>query len=229
MHMPQKNVLLSDILNKASLKLNYQFENIKLLEMALVHPSLTKKRRSFDFERLEFLGDRILGLVIAEQLFVYFHHESEGDLAKRLAVLVSRDACLDAARTLNFEEIYDQLGAEEGAKGTILADAMEATIGAIYLDGGLEAAKNLINTVWSQKITSTKSPPKDHKSALQEWSQKLKLGVPEYTVVEMSGPAHAPRFIVEAKIQDYATTAEGASKRIAEQEAAKLLLEKVSK
>ena len=107
MRMHQKNVLLSDILNKASLKLNYQFENIKLLEMALVHPSLTKKRRSFDFERLEFLGDRILGLVIAEQLFVYFHHESEGDLAKRLAVLVSRDSCLDAARALNFEEIYD--------------------------------------------------------------------------------------------------------------------------
>ena len=130
---------------------------------------------------------------------------------------------------LNFEEIYDQLGAEEGAKGTILADAMEATIGAVYLDGGLEAAKNLIHTVCSQKITSTKSPPKDHKSALQEWSQKLKLGVPEYTVVEMSGPAHAPRFIVEAKIQDHASTAEGASKRVAEQEAAKLLLEKVSK
>lgn len=227
--MYQKNVLLSEILNKASLILNYQFEDIKLLEMALVHPSLKRKRRSFDFERLEFLGDRILGLVIAEQLFVHFNHESEGDLAKRLAVLVSRDACLEAARTLNFEEIYDQLGVEEGAKGTILADAMEAAIGAVYLDGGLEAAKNLINKVWLPKITSTKLPPKDHKSSLQEWSQKLGFGVPEYIVLEMSGPAHAPHFIVEAKIQNHAAKAEGASKRVAEQEAAKLLLEKVSK
>ena len=196
--------------------------------MALLHPSLKKKRRSFDFERLEFLGDRILGLVIAEQLFVCFGQESEGDLAKRLAVLVSRDACMMIARELDFEKIYEVLGAEEGAKGTILADAMEAVIGAVYLDGGLEAAKNLIYRLWHPKIKSTKQPPKDHKSSLQEWSQKFKLGVPEYSVIEMSGPAHAPHFIIEVKINSFAARAEGPSKRVAEQKAAKLLLEKVS-
>lgn len=196
--------------------------------MALLHPSLKKKRRSFDFERLEFLGDRILGLVIAEQLFVYFGQESEGDLAKRLAVLVSRETCMAIARELNFEEIYEALSAEEGAMGTILADAMEAVIGAVYLDGGLEAAKTLIHKLWCPKIKSTKKPPKDHKSSLQEWSQKFKFGVPEYSVIEMSGPAHAPHFIIEVKVHDFVARAEGASKRIAEQKAAKLLLEKVS-
>lgn len=221
--------MLSEILNKASLNLNYQFQDITLLEMAILHPSLKKKRRSFDFERLEFLGDRILGLVIAEQLFTYFGQESEGDLAKRLAVLVSRDTCIAIACELNFQEIYEVLGAEEGAMGTIVADAMEAVIGAVYLDGGLEAAKSLIHRLWHPKIKSTKKPPKDHKSSLQEWSQKFKLGVPEYSVIEMSGPAHAPHFVVEVKIQDFAATAEGTSKRVAEQKAAKLLLEKVSK
>lgn len=220
--------MLSEILNKASLSLNYQFQNIKLLEMALLHPSLKKKRRSFDFERLEFLGDRILGLVIAEQLFVYFGQESEGDLAKRLAVLVSRDSCITIARKLRFEEIYEVLGAEEGARETILADAMEAVIGAIYLDGGLDAAKTLIDRLWGSKIKSTKKPPKDHKSTLQEWSQKFKFGVPEYSVKEMSGPAHAPHFVIEVKINGFAAQAEGPSKRVAEQRAAKLLLEKVS-
>lgn len=221
--------MLNDILTKVSLSLDYQFQDLKLLEMALIHPSLKKRRRSFDFERLEFLGDRILGLVIAEQLFIHYGLESEGDLAKRLAVLVSRDSCLESARTLNLEAIYDQLGAEEGAKGTILADAMEATIGAVYLDGGLEAAKVLIHKLWESRINSPKKPPKDDKSSLQEWSQKFGFGVPEYTVLDMSGPAHAPHFIIEVKVQNHRATAEGASKRIAEQEAAKLLLEKVSK
>ncbi|WP_052045812.1 ribonuclease III [Candidatus Paracaedibacter symbiosus] len=221
--------MLSEQLDKASLSLNYQFQDKKLLEMALLHPSLKKKRRSFDFERLEFLGDRILGLVIAEQLFIYFGQESEGDLAKRLAVLVSRDACLAVARTLKFDEIYDALGAEEGAKSTILADAMEAVIGAVYLDGGLDAAKTVIHKLWQPKIKSTKKPPKDHKSALQEWSQKLGYGVPEYTVIEMSGPAHAPHFVMQVKVQNLEAQATGASKRVAEQEAAKILLEKVSK
>lgn len=221
--------MLSDILKKASLSLEYQFEDIKLLEMALIHPSLKKKRRSFDFERLEFLGDRILGLVIAEQLFISYGTESEGDLAKRLAVLVSRDSCIESARSLNFEGFYKELGVEEGAKSTILADAMEATIGAIYLDGGLEAAKVLIKKLWQKRINSPKTPPKDDKSSLQEWSQKFGFGVPEYIVLNISGPAHAPHFIIEVKVQNYRATAEGASKRIAEQEAAKLLLEKVSR
>lgn len=219
--------MLKDILEKASHRLSYQFSNKELLEMALVHPSLKKVRKSYDFERLEFLGDRILGLVIAEQLFLKFGHENEGDLAKRLAVLVNKESCLEAARTLNFEEFYTQLGAEEAAKSTILSDAIEATIGAVYLDGGLEAAKKVILNLWQERIKSVKKPPKDHKSYLQEWSQKEGFGVPEYVVIEMTGPAHSPQFTIQVKVQNYTAQAQGASKRIAEQEAAKLLLQKV--
>lgn len=221
--------MLDGILNEVTKNLGYQFQDIRLLEMALLHPSLKKKRQSFDFERLEFLGDRILGLIIAEQLFICFGKESEGDLAKRLAVLVSRESCLVVARELKLGEVYDKLGAEESAKGTILADAMEAVIGAVYLDGGLDVAKKLVGRLWQAKIKSTKKPPKDHKSSLQEWSQKQGYGVPEYTVLEMSGPAHAPNFVIEVKIHNLTAQATGSSKRIAEQEAAKILLEKVSK
>lgn len=220
--------MLGGLLEEVSLRLDYTFQKQKLLEMALLHPSLKKKRRSYDFERLEFLGDRILGLIIAEQLFIQFSQETEGDLAKRLAVLVNKDTCLEVAHKIKLDKVYDHLGAEEGAKPTILADAMEAIIGAIYLDGGLESAQAVIQRLWQNNIKSAKKPPKDHKSSLQEWSQKLGYGVPKYKLIEMTGPAHAPHFIIEVRINDFVSQAEGASKRVAEQEAARLLLEKVS-
>lgn len=220
--------MLDELLEEISSNLNYNFQNLKLLEMALLHPSLKKKRRSYDFERLEFLGDRILGLIIAEKLFLQFSQESEGDLAKRLAVLVNKETCLQVASALGLGQVYQKLGAEIGATPTILADAMEAIIGAIYLDGGLDSVQEIIQRLWQDQIRSAKKPPKDHKSSLQEWSQKLGYGVPEYKLLEMTGPAHAPHFIIEVKVKDFSAQAEGASKRIAEQEAARLLLEKVS-
>lgn len=214
-------------------RLGYKFKKPELLEEALTHPSLAgfrqrKKNSTTPYERLEFLGDRVLGLVIAEWLYALFPDASEGELAKRHASLVNRDALRDVALEIGLDRHLRVARGEEAgvARKNIatLSDAMEALIGALYLDAGLEKARTFIQNHW-QQAKQAEATPADPKTALQEWAQGQGLPLPVYKVMERSGPAHAPKFVIEASVKGYApATGEGPSKRLAEKEAAKALL-----
>jgi len=181
-------------------------------------------------ERLEFLGDRVLGLVVADALLRTFPGEAEGDLAPRLAALVSAQVIAKVAATLG---LHGHIKVARGqradtAETAVLADACEAVIGALYLDGGLSVAEKFITAHWAPLMHADIVPPKDAKTALQEWAQGRGLPLPTYTVVEESGPAHAPSFTMTVSVQGYPeTTGQGRTKRLATQAAAGALLEKL--
>lgn len=214
--------------------LGHRFKNQKLIEMALTHASMRGgKVQLSDNERLEFIGDRVLGLVIAEALSERFPAASEGELARRYNRLVRGEACARVARAVGLGQhlILSESEAGSGgrAKGTILADAMEAILGAIFLDAGFEPSRAAVRRLWAsqddQHTTSAAGP--DAKSALQEWAQGKGLALPEYVEVSRKGPDHAPRFTSEVRIDGCAPArGEGASKRAAEQAAARALLER---
>jgi ribonuclease-3 len=213
--------------------LGHRFKNQKLIEMALTHASMRGgKVQLSDNERLEFIGDRVLGLVIAEALSERFPSASEGELARRYNRLVRGEACARVARAVGLGQhlILSESEAGSGgrAKGTILADAMEAILGAIFLDAGFEPARSAVRRLWaSQDDQHTTSAGPDAKSALQEWAQGKGLALPEYVEVSRKGPDHAPRFTSEVRIDGCAPArGEGASKRAAEQAAARALLER---
>lgn len=213
--------------------IGYNFSQPELLEQALTHPSLAanksrKQATPTPYERLEFLGDRVLGLVIAHWLFTLYPNSPEGDLAKRHASLVNRDALRAIALDIKLDKHLRLARGEEpgGARKnlTTLSDAIEALIGAIYLDGGLEAARSFIQRFWQKSIAAEQAPA-DPKTALQEWAQGNGHALPQYRMVEHSGPAHAPKFLVEVMVAGHpAVVAEGQSKRAAEKAAAQLLL-----
>lgn len=219
-------------------KLGHVFENPVLLQDALTHPSLsgTKPSRkagsASHYERLEFLGDRVLGLAIAHWLFVLFPEANEGELAKRHAYLVNRDILRKIALSLQLED-HLRLAKGESANAArknlaALSDAMEAVIAALYLDGGFEAAKLFIKKYWEPWIVSDMPPPADPKTALQEYVQGQKLPLPVYTILERTGPSHAPKFKIQVAVSGHdPVQAEGGSKREAEKKAASLLLERI--
>jgi len=213
--------------------LGHRFKNQQLIEVALTHASMRGgKAQKSDNERLEFIGDRVLGLVIAEALIERFPSASEGELARRYNRLVRGEACARVARAVGIGPhlILSESEAGSGgrAKGTILADAMEAILGAIFLDGGFEASRSVVRRLWdSQDDQHPPSASPDAKSALQEWAQGRGLALPEYVEVSRKGPDHAPRFTSEVRIAGCAPArGEGASKRAAEQAAASALLER---
>ncbi len=205
------------------MNLSYKFKDITLLDKALTHPS-SKKLKINDFERLEFLGDRILGHMVADLLYHIFPKEKEGDLAKRQAVLISREVCQDVAREIDLAKAIKFIGTEFDGKSSVLSDAMEALIAAIYLDGGMEAVNTYILPFWKTRLSKSDAPPKDSKSLLQEWTQSRGLGIPRYELVKTSGPAHAPEFEMSLTINDITVSASGKSRKIAEQEVAKAML-----
>jgi ribonuclease-3 len=196
--------------------IDYQFKNITLLEKALCHRSITIENSN---ERLEFLGDRILGLVISEYLYKNFT-DDEGKLAKRLNVWVCKESCAKVALKINLGDFL-YLGQSEIDSGgrqrqTILGDAFEALIAAIYLDSNLETVRNFILRLWADTLKQD-TPIIDAKSELQEWSQSLGLGIPEYQIIDKQGPDHDPTFTVQLKIKDYPPiTAQGKSRRQSE-------------
>ena len=202
------------------------------MERALTHPSVTSDpaRSGGDYERLEFLGDRVLGLIVAEMLFRQFPDEAEGNLAKRLAQLVRKETLAAVAREL---ELGDFMRLEMGdgeASGRenpgLLSDTCEAVIAALYLDGGLDVAKQFIGKNWQERVEAHGAPPADSKTTLQEWAQGRGLPLPKYEEVTRSGPAHSPLFTVSVQLQGRdAVEGEGRSKRAAEQDAATKMLE----
>lgn len=206
------------------MKLQFTFKNPSLWEKATTHPSF-RRRKINDFERLEFLGDRVLGILVAEMLYKAFPRETEGDLAKRQAVLVSRDICQEVAREIALYEDVKVVGAELNHNSAVLSDAMEALIGAMYLDQGLDTVRSHIMPLWEKRLTISEAPPKDHKSLLQEWTQSRGLGIPSYEVIGRTGPAHAPEFEVSLTISGQQVSAWGKSRKLAEQEVARLMLQ----
>ena len=215
--------------------LGYGFRDPSLLTQALTHPSVTKgrsKRRFTDYERLEFLGDRVLGLVMAELLYQRFPQEPEGDLAKRHVALVRREALARVAQHLRLGDHLSLSVGEDGTGGRenpgLLADACEAVIGAMFLDGGFDAARDFIRRHWTPLVDELSAPPKDAKTRLQEWAQAQALGLPVYTVTGQDGPAHNPIFLVDVSVPGYPpVSGRGNSKRMAEQAAATALMEAV--
>ena len=210
-------------------RIGYHFRDENLLKLALTHPSVLKKQSN---QRLEFLGDAILGAVVAKILYDLFPNEKEGELARRHAALVRGETLTEAARNIGLGDVLLIGTSESQAKGrenaSNLEDALEALIGAIYIDGGMEAAESFILPHWTALAKNSETAPKDAKTSLQEWAQGRGLAVPAYRMLESTGPAHAPEFTIEVTVQGYPSTqAKAASKRLAEQIAAGMLLERL--
>jgi ribonuclease-3 len=206
--------------------LHYTFKDPALLALALCHSSASAQNGSSN-ERLEFLGDRVLNFCVADMLFAHFPDEPEGILSKKHAALVRQETLADIATAIGLGA-YLKLGKGEDASGgrtkpTILSDAMEAVIAALYLDGGLEAARSFITEHWAPRLEGVRY--RDAKSRLQEWLQARGHGLPTYEVVETGGEAHARTFVVEVKTKALGCArGEGTSKQNAQQAAAKALL-----
>lgn len=228
--MPSAGIASLSPLTDLSQRLGHRFGRPALLAEALTHGSTAGDS---SYERLEFLGDRVLGLLVAEMLYEHFKDEPEGALSKRFAALVQRDTLADVARAIGLGADLHLSPSEAQAGGrnnaAILSDALEAVIGALYLDGGLDVAKAFVERNWRPLLASSIKPPQDAKTALQEWAQARGLALPHYREVGRSGPAHDPIFSVEVSVVGQApVTAEGRSKRQAEQAAAQLLLQRLT-
>jgi ribonuclease-3 len=214
---------------RLSRQLGHAFADPELLDDALTHRSAQARHN----ERLEFLGDAVLGLLVAEALWRRFPHATEGELSRLRARLVNRDALARVAQELELGQ-YLRLGAGElrsggHARESILADAVEAVLAALYLDGGLEVARGVVERLLGERLAalSPADQGKDAKTRLQEWLQARRLALPTYEVVETSGEDHAQTFVVSCAVEALgrSTSAAGASRRKAEQLAAARLLE----
>lgn len=219
---------------EAAKRLGHRFEKIGLLDRALTHPSISSHMNP-DNQRLEFLGDRVLGLVIAEVLIERYPDEAEGVLAPRLNDLVRKETCAEVALAVGIDQFL-RLGKSESQTGgrrkiAVLGDAMEAVIAAVFLDAGLDAARDMILRLWKARIEAQGDrPPMDAKTALQEWAQANGMKPPRYNTVGREGPDHAPVFTIAVVLETGATAeAEAKSKRAAEQAAAAKLLESLEK
>jgi ribonuclease-3 len=201
------------------------------IEPALTHSSTGTQA---NYERLEFVGDRVLGLVVAQMLYEFFPEESEGGLAKRHAALVQGKTLAQIAREIGLGDALILSDAERAAGGAenenILADGLEAVIGALYLDAGLETCARAVRQLWASRIDVLSEPPQDPKTALQEWAQGRGLPLPVYELIGREGPDHAPQFDVRATVKGFSPVqARGASIRAAEKAAARQLLDQVRK
>lgn len=211
--------------------LGHRFKDQSLLLQSLTHPSLDG---SPHYQRLEFLGDRVVGLVIAEALYEMFPKEREGSLSRRLAYLVRRETLGEIALEVGLAPHIRMAASAETAGGrenpALLSDIIEAVIAALYLEGGYALAREFIRRHWQSRLTASDVTLKDAKSALQEWAQGRGLNTPTYKTVDRSGPDHDPTFRISVDIPGLGSAeAEGSAKRDAEQEAAGILLERLQK
>ena len=210
--------------------LGYRFSDKTLLTRALTHSSLSGGKENVrDLERLEFLGDRVLGLLTAEELWRRYPDMDEGQLAPRLNALVRKETCAKAALHFKLNDYIRMSSWEEGAggrkKNAILGDVMEAMLGALYVDGGLDAARAVYDAFWTPNLEALAKFHRDSKTALQEWSQQKKLGTPAYDVLNADGPAHAPAFTIGVNVKGFKpASGQGKSKRAAQMAAARAFL-----
>ena len=208
-------------------RLGHVFKDPDLLTRALTHVSGARGGQSY--QRLEFLGDRVLGLAVAEMLVRAFPRATEGELSQRLSDLVRREACAAMAESWDVGP-HLILGTGEVQSGgrrnrAILADAAESILGAVFIDAGYEPARALVERALAEQVTAPRTPPRDPKTALQEWAQGLGRPTPVYVIVERSGPDHAPHFHVAARVKGTEQAiGTGGSKRAAEQDAAQRIL-----
>ena len=221
----------SEAIRSFEQRLGYEFSNLSLLVEALTHSSIASDFRK-DNQRLEFLGDRVLGLVMAEALLEIDQTAPEGTLAPRFNALVRKETCAEVARQIELGGVL-KIGRSEMLSGgrrkdALLGDGMEAVIAAIYKDGGFEIAKKIIIKLWGDRIKNVKVDARDAKTMLQEWAQARGQNPPNYEVISRSGPDHAPDFLVKVILTSGETSeAMAGSKRQAEQMAAKALLQKI--
>ena len=212
-------------------RIGYRFTDPPILEMALTHISALKgaRNRAGSYQRLEFLGDHVLGLVISDMLYRAFPKADEGELSRRLADLVRKETCTEIARSVDLGAVI-RVGSSEHNAGArsrpaILADVCEAVIGAVYLDGGYKAAEEVVERLWQVRLRATAQPLRDPKTVLQEWAQARGLPTPAYHEIARSGPDHSPEFRVAVQLPALAPAEGlGRSKRAAEQAAAAAML-----
>ncbi|HEY9040237.1 MAG TPA: ribonuclease III [Roseovarius sp.] len=222
---------LSAELKAFAARLGHEFSRPALLIEAVTHPSMSSVGRS-DNQRLEFLGDRVLGLVMAEALLEHDPDAAEGLLAPRFNALVRKEACAAVAREIDLGAVL-KLGRSEMLSGgrrkeALLGDAMEAVIAAVYQDAGFEAARDVIMAHWAPRIEAVEQDARDAKTALQEWAQARGMPPPRYVQTARSGPDHAPVFTIAAQLENgIEAVATAGSKRQAEQMAAKALMDRL--
>ncbi|NLH82380.1 MAG: ribonuclease III [Phyllobacteriaceae bacterium] len=210
-------------------RLGHRFADRDLLVRALTHTSAAHVAAD-SYQRLEFLGDRVLGVTVAGMVYGAFPNAEEGELARRLNALVKRETCAEVARELGLGAAV-RLGSGEAqsggrAKAAILADVMEAVIAAIHLDAGFEVARDFVERLWTGRMRTARGPLRDAKTTLQEWLQGRGLAAPSYRLVDRTGPDHDPLFVIAVDIVGpvEGLTGEGRSKREAEQNAAARVL-----
>ncbi len=223
--MPRRKTDLAELEER----IGYTFRDQNLLALALTHMSSATAVERGNYQRLEFLGDRVLGLAASELLYRAFPQASEGDLSRRFSEVVRRESCAAVARGWE-TGAYLWLGSGESSSGgrantAILADVCEAILGAVFLDGGYEAARTVVELGFRERIAAAGEARRDAKTELQEWAQAQALPTPTYTVAEQSGPQHAPVFRIAVKVRGVDKAfGTGSSKRAAEQDAARGLL-----
>lgn len=219
---------ISAELSALEARLGHRFDDPALLVRAVTHSSISSATRD-DNQRLEFLGDRVLGLVLAQAVLDHDQAATEGQLAPRFNALVRKETCADVARQVDIGAVL-KLGRSEMVSGgrrkqALLGDAMEAVIAAVYLDAGFDTAKAMILRLWGDRVGKVEADARDAKTALQEWAQARGLTPPRYVQTARTGPDHAPQFTIEAQLDGHkAESATAGSKRQAEQAAAKALL-----
>ncbi|WP_323780441.1 ribonuclease III [Thalassovita sp.] len=222
---------LSADLKSFETRIGHRFGRPDLLVRAVTHASMSSPTRA-DNQRLEFLGDRVLGLAMSEALLARDKSASEGQLAPRFNALVRKEACADVAKEIDLGAVL-KLGRSEMMSGgrrkqALLGDAMEAVIAAVYLDAGFEAARDMVLRLWGKRIDSVDADARDAKTSLQEWAQARGLTPPKYIELSRSGPDHAPVFTIKVELDNGASEQSTAgSKRQAEQAAAKALLDRL--
>jgi ribonuclease III len=214
-------------------RIGHSFTDPNLLITAFTHVSALKpqRKRADSYQRLEFLGDHVLGLIVSDMLYRAFPNADEGELSKRLAELVRKESCADVARSLGLADDIKlgAVGASAGARlrKSVLGDVCEAVIGAVYLDGGYAAAADFVMRNWTERMHKPRRPLRDPKTVLQEWAQGKGLPTPVYREVERTGPHHDPQFRVAVDLPGLAPAEGiGSSKRAAEKVAASVMIER---
>ena len=216
---------MSDKLHTLQKKINIKFKSINYLKKAITHKSYDSLN---NYEKLEFLGDRVLGLVISKKLIELYPDQKEGVLDKRLASLVNKNRCLEVAKNIGLEKfiLIGNKSNKSKIENKILSDCIEALIGAIYYDKGFEASEKFILNMWKSFISSSDVSIVDSKTKLQEYSLKKFKSLPIYKLVSSSGPKHKPKFTISVKLKNTKFfEGSGNSKKKAEQSAAKILLD----